>query len=131
MSKTALPPNIISSYKLAWMCKYMIDNNEFDVLKLNYIEVDWELQDKFLVCVDAHHAELFKENPDNLYINWAAAMQIQFHVSSLEQDYDKSVKQWCYSYLKFYQSEYKKFRKEELVSEKEKIEQELYRLELN
>lgn len=102
VEKSAQAPNIISSYKLAWMCKYMIDNDEFDVLSLNYIEVDWVLKDKFLVCVDAFFGEMFKENPENLYINWAAAMQIQFHVSDMKQDFKGNVKEWCYSYLKMY-----------------------------
>lgn len=125
ISKTALAPNIISSYKLAWMCKYMIDNKEFDVLKLNYIEIDWELQGKYLVCLDAHYAELFKENPDNLYINWAAAMQIQFHVSDLEQGYKKNLENWAKDYLRYFNDEYKKYRREFLTERKMKIETEL------
>lgn len=60
------------------------------------------LEGKFLVCNDAHYGNLFKENPKNLYINWAAAMQIQFHVSDLKQDYESSVESWSRDYLKHF-----------------------------
>ncbi len=74
LSKTAQPPNIISSFKLAQMCAIMIDNKEFDDLSINYFEVDWELENDKLVCREAYFVSLFKSIPQNLYINWAAAM---------------------------------------------------------
>lgn len=107
MSKKAQQPNIISAYKLAQMCAVMLDNKEFDTLGINYIEIDWQLDGKFLVCEDAHFGNLFKENPTNLYINWAAAMQIQFHVSDLEQDYKKNLENWAKDYLRHFVGEAK------------------------
>lgn len=50
----------------------------------------------------AHHGSLFKANPDTLYINWAAAMQIQFHVSELDQSWTGSVEEWAYQYIKVF-----------------------------
>ena len=42
ISKTAMPPNIISAYKLAKTCALMIDNDEYDNINIDYIEIDWE-----------------------------------------------------------------------------------------
>lgn len=98
-SKNGQPPNIISALKIAKMCAFMIDDNNYDSHDINYIEISWELDDKNLICKNVEIKELFKSNPTNLYINWAAAMQIQFHVGNLKQDYEKTVKDWCKDYL--------------------------------
>ena len=58
---------------------------EFDNIDIDYIEIDWSEENNKLKCVNAHHGNLFMANPQHLYINWAAAMQIQFHVSDLDQ----------------------------------------------
>lgn len=105
ISKKAQQPNIISAYKLAQMCAVMLDNKEFNTLGINYIEVDWKLVGNNLVCENAHYGSLFKENPVNLYINWAAAMQIQFHVSDLEQNYKKNLENWAKDYLRHFVGE--------------------------
>lgn len=102
ISKSAQPPNIISAYKLAQLCAKMIDNNEFDNFTLNYFEIDWQLESDKLVCTDAHYACLFNANPSTLYINWAAAMQIQFYVCDLDQDFREDRKQWAKAYLKHF-----------------------------
>lgn len=102
ISKSAQPPNIISSFKLAQLCATMIDNEEFDNLSINYFEIDWELENNSLVCKDAHHIRLFNSTPENLYINWAAAMQIQFHVCDLKEDFTGTVQEWAIAYLKHY-----------------------------
>lgn len=102
MSKNAMPPNIISAYKLAKLCANMIDNVEYDSINIDYIEVDWvENKDK-LMCVNIHHAALFKAHPEELYINWAAAMQIQFHVCDLDQSWSGTKEQWAKHYLKVF-----------------------------
>lgn len=101
-SKDAQPPNIISAYKLATTCAIMIDNEEFDNLGINYVEIDWEERGDVLECVGAHYGDLFKADPNTLYINWAAAMQIQFHVCDLDQTWDDSRKKWVKEYLKVF-----------------------------
>ena len=108
ISKSAQPPNIISAYKLAQTCAKMIDNNEFDTFDINYIEIDWELKDDKLICVDAHYRKLFKAIPNGLYINWAAAMQIQFHVSDLNQTFKANREKWASEYLKHFVKQAKK-----------------------
>lgn len=108
ISKSAQPPNIISSYKLAQLCAKMIDNEEYDIFTINYFEIDWILSDDKLICMNAHNANLFKSNPENLYINWAAAMQVQFHVCDLDQTFQGNMKQWAKSYIKHFVTQAKK-----------------------
>lgn len=107
INKQAMAPNIISAYKLARMCALMIDNEEYDSIEIDYIEVDWEENGQNLKCVNAHHANLFLSNPSDLYINWAAAMQIQFHVCDLEQSWKGTKKDWAKAYLKMFVSKAK------------------------
>ena len=102
VSKTAMPPNIISAYKLAKMCALMIDNAEYDNINIDYIEIDWVEDGTSLKCTDAHHIDLFKSNPEKLYINWAAAMQVQFHVCDLDQTWVRSREEWARHYLKVF-----------------------------
>lgn len=102
LSKTAQAPNIISAFKLAQLCAIMLDNKEFDSLSINYFEIDWLLEDDKLVCKDAHFVSLFKSIPEKLYINWAAAIQIQFHVCNLDQEFKGTIQDWVTSYLKHF-----------------------------
>lgn len=108
VSKSAQPPNIISAFKLAQVCAKMLDNKEFDNFTINYFEIDWLLDGDKLICKDTHFGCLFKSNPDNLYINWAAAMQIQFHVRDLDQSYMGTMESWATSYLKHFVAQAKK-----------------------
>ncbi|MDY6331733.1 MAG: HincII family type II restriction endonuclease [Fibrobacter sp.] len=109
LGKKAQAPNIISAYKLAQTCAKMIDNQDFDLFDINYFQVDWRLDEKLLVCLDAHYAELFKCPPEELYINWAAAMQIQFHVDELNQNFNNETREtWARRYLKHFTTEAKR-----------------------
>lgn len=101
-SKSAMPPNIISAYKLAQMCALMLDNEEYDNINIDYVEIDWIEEKDVLHSVGAHHGDLFKANPSKLYINWAAAMQIQFHVCELDQSWIQSREKWAREYLKVF-----------------------------
>lgn len=102
VSKAAQAPNIISAYKLAKTCAYMIDNEEYENIGIDYIEIDWVEENDVLRCVDAHHGDLFKAQPDTLYINWAAAMQVQFHVRDLDQSWKGTREEWARHYLKVF-----------------------------
>lgn len=103
LSKHAQPPNIISAYKLAQMCALMFDNQRFEDVNLNYVEVAWEEQENAtLVCKHAYYANLFKTPPSTLYINWAAAMQIQFHVAEASQTFDGTSQDWAQEYLRVF-----------------------------
>lgn len=97
--KSAMAPNIISAYKLAKMCAHMIDNEEYGSINIDYLEIDWREEGDTLKCTDAHHGDLFKACPESLYINWAAAMQIQFHVCELDQSWRGDKRDWATHYL--------------------------------
>lgn len=99
LDKQAQAPNIISAYKLARACALMIDNGEYDSVDFNYIEIGWRVRGEYLQCVETHYANLFSA-PPSLYINWAAGMQIQFHVSELEQTWTDSRKEWAKEYIR-------------------------------
>jgi type II restriction enzyme len=114
ISKSSQPPNIISAYKLAQLCAKMLDNKEFDNFTINYFEIDWELEKKQLVCRDAHWGCLFNANPADLYINWAAAMQIQFHVCDLDQTFSGAREEWAIEYLRHFVYQAKK-RAEDMI----------------
>ncbi len=101
-SKLAQPPNIISALKVARMCRLMLLNQEFDVHDIFYFEVQWEMVGETLKCVESCSRNLFKCDPSRLYINWAAAQQIQFHVRQLPQDYTGSKEDWCKAFLKVF-----------------------------
>lgn len=116
LAKTAQAPNIISALKLAQLCAIMIDNQEFNKFAINYFEVDWELENQKLVCKDAHFVSLFKSLPQNLYINWAAAMQIQFHVCNLDQQFKGTLEEWTKSYLTHFVTQV--YRRSEYMVEK-------------
>ena len=100
VQKNAQAPNIISAYKLAQACALMIDNKDFDRFTMEYVEVDWQEEGNYLKCVNAQHANLFKTNPKELYINWSAALQIQFHVCELGQKWVGSKDEWAHLYIK-------------------------------
>lgn len=108
LSKKAQPPNIISAYKLAQTCAKLIDNEEYSTFTIQYFGIDWELIDENLVCKNAHTVNLFKAKPDTLYINWAAAMQIQFNVDDLDQSYSNNMESWAREYLKHFVAQARK-----------------------
>lgn len=114
ISKKAQPPNIISAYKLAQTCAKIIDNEEFDNFTIQYFGIDWELENDNLVCKNAHAVNLFKAKPDTLYINWAAAMQIQFNVDDLDQTFRGNMEKWAREYLKHFVSQAKQ-RAEDMI----------------
>ena len=100
--KKGQPPNIISAYKMAHIAESIINNNDGNKIDINYIGIDWELNGNFLDLKEIVVRDLFKITPEKIYINWAAALQIQFDVSTIDQNYTKSKKDWASDYLKTY-----------------------------
>jgi hypothetical protein len=98
-AKGGQPPNIISAYKLAKMCSLMLKTKTTLSHDITYVGITWEKEGSELKCIDVDIKELFKANPKSLYINWAAALQIQFHPSNLDQDFNGTVEEWCTEYL--------------------------------
>ena len=63
----------------------------------------WKVNsDTRITVVDTHLVDLFKIDPKNLYINWAAALQIQFHPHLVSQDFNGTKFEWAKSFLKKY-----------------------------
>ncbi len=110
------PPNIISSYKLAKMAAFMLETRNFSSHDITYIDITWRVEGENLKCFGASIKELFKTDPVSLYINWAAAMQIQFHVKDLDQSYKRSPKRWCKDYLHRFVSQAEK-RRDKMLTE--------------
>lgn len=108
INKDSQPPNIISAYKLAQTCAKMLDNEEFDTFTIHYFGINWKENVETLECVDVNYVNLFKTNPERLYINWAAAMQIQFQIEKLDQSFTKNKKVWAKSYLQHFVNQAKK-----------------------
>ena len=106
LSKKGQPPNIISSYKLAQMCCYLLENEDYASLNIFYIAINWLYDGGSQVCESFEIINLFKipPNKENLYINWAAALQVQFHATDVEQTYSnsKNKRSWCLDYLNYY-----------------------------
>ncbi|KKQ87888.1 MAG: Restriction endonuclease HincII [Candidatus Curtissbacteria bacterium GW2011_GWC2_38_9] len=100
VARNGQPPNIISAYKVAKMCALMLDTGNFSSHDISYVGITWEIDGENLKCTRASAKQLFKTDPAKLYINWAAAMQIQFHVEALDQSYGGTVEQWCKDYLR-------------------------------
>ena len=92
----------------------MIDNEDYDTFTINYFEIDWDLEGDKLICTNAHNTNLFKAKPENLYINWAAAMQVQFHVCDLDQNFQGDMKQWAKEYLRHFVTQARK-RSEDMI----------------
>lgn len=100
ITKNGQPPNIISAYKVAKMCALMFETGNFISHDISYVSITWKIDDENLKCTNVSIKEFFKTDPNRLYINWAAAMQIQFHVEALGQTYRGSIEQWCTDYLR-------------------------------
>jgi len=100
IEKHGQAPNIISAVKLAKMCSLMLESGIYNSLDITYLGITWKLEGKDLRCTEVSIKELFKVNPELLYINWAAAMQIQFHVESIDQSFTGTVEEWCRLYLR-------------------------------
>ncbi len=102
ISKKGQPPNIISSYKMAQIAECLINNDDGNKIDINYVGVDWDLNNNYLDLKEIIVKDLFLINPDTIYINWAAALQIQFDVSNVDQSYTKNKKNWAKDYLRVY-----------------------------
>ncbi len=92
------PPNIISSYKVAKMCKNLINKKDFN-FDINYIGIDWILENEHLIIKNVDVIDFFKITPSALYINWAAALQIQFHLSNIDQSFEGDKNEWAIEFL--------------------------------
>lgn len=101
-NKNSQPPNIISARKLVKACQIAIDHGHRNPFDLVYVGIGWNERNRRLVCSDTTVVSLFRSDPDNLYINWVAASQIQFHPSELDQSFSLSKLTWCERFVESY-----------------------------
>ncbi len=124
-TKKAQAPNIISAKKLATTAKLVLEGKvepNFDFL---YVGVKFNpetLNDKkLLVAKDWIVIDLMKIDPATIYINWAAALQIQFHPFEVNQSFEGSKLEWFKGFIETYIKSLKnKINKD--VTELKKIE---------
>ena len=55
--------------------------------------------------------QIYLKYPQQIYINWAAALQIQFHIEKVDQSYSKDKKQWSLDFIKKYVSSFEERQK--------------------
>lgn len=101
--KKAQPPNIISGEKVANACRICLEGKEsflpFDIV---YVGIKWTANGRRLVCDEVSVKSLIRIPPGELYINWAAARQIQFHPFDVDQSYTKSGIHWANEYIEVF-----------------------------
>ncbi len=97
-SKKGQPPNIISAGKLAKALALALEEGtvRFDFV---YIGVMWMEQNNKLVADNVSVISLFKIPPSEIYINWAAAEQIQFHPHTIGQSFKGTKEEWARGFL--------------------------------
>jgi len=97
-------PNIISAEKLLNACKIAISEGgrlSFDIV---YIGVRWRKTKTTLDCVEAEAIPLVRIDPTEMYINWSAGRQIQFHPHDVKTDFSGSTVEWAVAFLDHYSS---------------------------
>lgn len=102
-TKNGQPPNIISAKKLAnaFLASAADDTLELP-LDIVYVGVKWEAGETAITCKETKVIHLFKVPPEDIYINWAAAMQIQFTPFAVKQSYTGDVGSWARAFLNTY-----------------------------
>ncbi len=99
-SKRAQPPNIISAEKIANACKLALESESFLPFEILYVGIRWRAEISKLVCTEVRVVSLTEIDPRELYINWAAALQIQFHPFEIEATYAGDGMAWVRDYLR-------------------------------
>ena len=112
-------PNIISAEKLLNACKMAITERtqlSFDII---YLGVRWTKTKVSLDCVDAKAVPLVMVDPTEMYINWSAGRQIQFHPHEVKMSFSGSTIEWAAAFLDHYSTNLRKRLDKELKKLKE------------
>lgn len=96
------PPNIISAEKLLNACTMAITERKQFSFDIVYIAVRWKKTKVSLDCVDAEAVPLVKLDPTEIYINWSAGRQIQFHPIQVKASFTGSTLEWAAAFLDHY-----------------------------
>lgn len=104
--KKAQPPNIISANKLIEIAKLVLKNGKPVDFEILYVGVKFKTAQQdgkdVLVADDWKVVDLFKVDPSKIYINWSAALQIQFHPFEVDQSYTGTANEWLKDFVSVY-----------------------------
>ena len=100
--KKAQPPNIISAVKVANTCCLSLGSENFLPFDIAYVGIKWSAGSKDLVLKDISVVSLTRIKPATIYINWAAAQQIQFHPFDVDTSFRGTRKEWAQEYLEVF-----------------------------
>jgi type II restriction enzyme len=97
LDRRGQPPNILSAGKLAQSLELALASGHvpYDIL---YVAVAWRATASELIAEEVAVKSLFRIAAD-LYINWVAAQQIQFHPLQVDQDFDGTREEWAKKFL--------------------------------
>ena len=99
ISKKAQAPNIMSADKLARACVFALKDKKSMLFEIIYVGIKWKKTASSLECVDINAISMMRIPPSEIYINWVAAQQIQFHPFVVKQTYSGTHEEWCKEYL--------------------------------
>lgn len=112
LGKSDQPPNIMSARKLAKVAEICLSKNIDPNFSLYYIDLGYRKKDTGVVVEDVRMVDMMKIPPLDyngkgkpLYINWSAAIQVQFRLSEVSQDFELSQKDWLAIFMKNYTSQ--------------------------
>lgn len=112
LGKSDQPPNIMSARKLAKVAEICLSKNIDPNFSLYYIDLGYRKKDAGVVVEDVRMVDMMKIPPLDynnkgkpMYINWAAALQVQFRPSEVSQNFELSQKEWLAVFIKNYTSQ--------------------------
>ncbi len=97
LDRRGQPPNIMSAGKLAESLELALASGRvpFDIL---YVGIAWRATESELIAEEVAVKSLFRVAA-NLYINWVAAQQIQFHPLEIDQGFVGTREAWAQKFL--------------------------------
>lgn len=112
LGKNSQPPNIMSARKLANLAEICLSKNIDPNFSMYYVDLGYRKKDAGVVVEDVRMVDMMKIPPLDynnkgkpMYINWAAALQVQFRPSEVSQDFELSQKEWLAVFMKNYTSQ--------------------------
>lgn len=106
LARKAQPPNIISAQKIAKLAEIVLKERLTCRVEILYLGISFDETTAnnapILEASKSRAISLMKIEPKSIYVNWAAAMQIQFHPSEVDQSFPGSANQWLAEFLRVY-----------------------------
>ena len=104
--KKSQQPNIISARKIKDIGLIAWETGSDLPLEILYLGIKFMPEEvdgrRMLRANECRAIDLFKTDPKEIYINWSAALQIQFYPLEVEQNFEGSNKEWLGMFLESY-----------------------------